>query len=342
MPGGACGICGNTAGNTVHRARESMFGLPDTFEYVECGACGCLQRAGTIDDTARYYPPEYYSFAPPALAIRGPAARFLKRRRTERFLGRGGAIGRLLERFFGPAPLPAWLGFSGVTTASSILDVGCGAGHLLLTLLNEGFTRLRGVDPYVSCDMHLPGGLIIYRRNLRDLAEVFDLIMFHHSFEHVEDPLSMLACAAERLAQDGRVLIRMPAVPCYAWQHYGTDWVQLDAPRHAFVHSKESLRRLADRCGLAIERVEYDSTAFQFWGSEQYRRGIPLRSPRSFGENPAASPFTAEAIRAFEARAAALNARGEGDQACFFLVRSRDARPADPAARNGSRSGADL
>jgi hypothetical protein len=76
---------------------------------------------------------------------------------------------------------------------------------------------------------------------------------------------------------------------------------------------------LASRSGFTITDVRYDSSAFQFWGSEQYLRGIPLRSPRSYAENPGRSIFSPKQIADFERRARELNEAGQGDQAGFFL-----------------------
>jgi len=76
---------------------------------------------------------------------------------------------------------------------------------------------------------------------------------------------------------------------------------------------------LAKQAGWEILQVVYDSTAFQFWGSEQYQRDIPLLDPRSYQVNPAASIFTRADIAAFESRARKLNEDGRGDQACFYL-----------------------
>ena len=124
------------------------------------------------------------------------------------------------------------------------------------------------------------------------------------------------------LKPEGVALVRIPVADSWAWRHYGADWVQLDPPRHLFLHTRRSMDLLAAAAGLKVERVVHDSTAFQFWGSEQYRRGIPLQDPRSYARNPRASAFSAGEIRTFEARAAELNACGEGDQACFYLRRA--------------------
>ncbi|GBD90738.1 hypothetical protein BMS3Abin04_01457 [bacterium BMS3Abin04] len=63
----------------------------------------------------------------------------------------------------------------------------------------------------------------------------------------------------------------------------------------------------------------YDSDAYQFWGSEQYLKGIPMRDKRSYYENHEQSIFTKEQIKQFEVKATELNKKGEGDAACFYL-----------------------
>ena len=38
-----CRICQTDAQPRRYEFRELMFGLPETFTYVECRSCGCLQ-----------------------------------------------------------------------------------------------------------------------------------------------------------------------------------------------------------------------------------------------------------------------------------------------------------
>jgi hypothetical protein len=81
------------------------------------------------------------------------------------------------------------------------------------------------------------------------------------------------------------------------------------------------LRILADRAGLELSQVTYDSTAFQFWASEQYELDIPLYDTRSYLISPDKSMFTKREIATFERRAAELNDAGLGDQAVFYLTK---------------------
>jgi len=76
---------------------------------------------------------------------------------------------------------------------------------------------------------------------------------------------------------------------------------------------------LAEEEGFEIEEVVYDGTAFQFWGSEQYRKDIPLRDERSYLVHPERSLFSADRMEEYNRFAAELNAKGDADQACFFV-----------------------
>ena len=141
----------------------------------------------------------------------------------------------------------------------------------------------------------------------------------------MHDPSGVLSRLHRVVKPDGVALIRIPVVSSQAWRTYGVDWVQLDAPRHLFLHSEKSMRILAERTGFSISDVIHDSSAFQFWGSEQYRRDIPLMSESSYDRDPKRSIFSKEEIARFDAQAAELNAQGDGDSACFYL--RKGARP---------------
>lgn len=314
----ACQVCRSAGPGRVLTARERMFGLGDEFEYLECGACGCVQLLSPPEDLSRYYPADYYSFR---ARPEGALVRRMKQVRLRHVFGRRTLAGAVLVARYGVPPDVAAVRRAGIGRDEAILDVGCGEGRLLRELQAAGFTKLTGVDPYLAADVEHPGGIRIWKRSLAEVEGRFDWVMLHHSFEHMPDPAETLGQLYRLLRPGGRALIRIPVADSYAWRTYGADWVQLDAPRHFFLHTRRSLRILAEAAGFVIESVECDSTDFQFWGSEQYRRGIPLQDPRSHAVDPRASGFRRAELRDFRRRAAALNRKGDGDQACFVLRR---------------------
>ena len=205
---------------------------------------------------------------------------------------------------------------------SRVLDVGCGSGRLLYLLGLAGYTNRSGIDAFLSEDRVYADGLKILRGDVATVAGVWDLIMLHHAFEHLPDPAGFLTEAAERLAPTGRLLLRLPLSDSYAWQRYGVDWVQLDAPRHLFLHTRRSLAHLARDVGLTVEAVVCDSYELQFWGSEQYRLDIPLNDPRSWRWGQGAPLFEPQRISRWRRASTWLNRFGWGDQAAVYLRRA--------------------
>ena len=163
--------------------------------------------------------------------------------------------------------------------------------------------------------IHYENGVRIIKSQLTDVAENFDLIMAHHSFEHTDDPWKLLKEAGESLRPNGVILLRVPLVSSWAWEEYGVDWVQLDAPRHQYLHTPKSIGFLCDQVGLAVEKTIYDSTDLQFRGSEAYRRGIALEDIKEKGAD-----IADEAQRqAWKEKAVELNRAERGDQAAFYI-----------------------
>jgi SAM-dependent methyltransferase len=319
-PGYTCRVCGGSGPFALHRAREMMFASGEGFDYAMCPDCGCLQIVDVPTDLARHYGEGYYSFNAGAEGDRGGIPGVLVRARNRHLSGRLDPLGAIAARLRPYAAL-ASLRPLHLARDARVLDVGCGGGELLRALRSAGFERLTGADPFVARDLDLGGGARVLRRELAEVPGEFDLVMFHHSLEHLADPGAALRAAFARLAPGGACLVRIPTVSSWAWRHYGVDWCALDAPRHLMLHSRQSIARLAQACGFRLERIVDDSNGFQFWGSEQYRRGLPLMRPGCHDIVPAPGAFTRDELQGFERRARALNQAGEGDQIAVYLSR---------------------
>ena len=177
------------------------------------------------------------------------------------------------------------------------------------------------VDPFINESIHYAPGFDVLRQELSDTDGEFDLIMLHHTFEHMPEPASVLQHIYRLLRPRRYALIRIPVASSLAYRLYGRHWVQLDAPRHLFLHSVESVRLVAERAGFQVADVVFDSSEFQFWGSEQYANDVPLKDGRSYAVNADKSMFDESQIREFRQRASELNVSGEGDSACFYLYK---------------------
>lgn len=323
------------------------YGTHDAFAYVECAACGTIQIQ-EVPDLRPYYAQNYYSFDKSHGEAQPPPSQGIKKRLAQRV---GASVRRAAANYYGQrrarlgelrhplgrslstmlprivAGFPEYLLNTlvnlNITSRSSILDIGSGAGSTLIILSLFGFRDLTGVDPYLEADITYDNGVRILKTELSGISRQFDLILANHSVEHVPDPRATLG-EIHRLLKPGRfAVIRIPVI-AHAWERYGINWVQLDPPRHLFLFTVPTFAGLAAGAGFSVDEIRYDSTAFQFWGSEQYARDIPLTDERSFLVNPAASPFTAEQVEAFAAQADELNQQGAGDQAVFYLRKLGD------------------
>jgi SAM-dependent methyltransferase len=296
-----------------------MFGSREEFVYVECPTCGSLSLAEIPESLRPYYPADYYSFEAGEDALPGGLRARLRRVRARALVRLPRPLVKLVGRTGRIPSFFDWLAGLGYGLDASFCDVGCGGGDLLATMRGQGFTRLVGADPFLDRDRVVAGDVPLYKRDLHELTGSYDVLMLHHVLEHLVDPVRALSSLRGSLTGGGAIVVRTPVCDSYAWRHYGVDWVQLDPPRHLVVPTRDAMALLAARAGLRIDASFDDSTAFQFWGSEQYRNDVPLRDRRSFAEAGTSDLFTSEELAAWERSAKQLNAARDGDSACFVL-----------------------
>ena len=320
-----CRICNTEKNNKIYLAREMMFGFREQFEYFECSNCGCLQISKFPEDMSKYYSTRYYSLKKIKIL-----EQWAKGQRLSYYLHRKILVGFLLSKSIALQNRVSelmlkrtakWIKQTRVKFDDSIIDIGSGNGTLLLQMRSAGFRNLTGIDPYLGQDHIYNNGVRLLKQELWQIEDQYDFIMLHHTFEHVSDPLNTLK-EIYRICKPGKtVLIRIPISSSFAWRKYGINWVQLDAPRHFFLHTRKSMEMLAQKVGFKILEVIYDSTEFQFWGSEQFLRDIPLKARNSYGVNPKQSIFSKEEIKLFRSKAEELNKANDGDSACFILCK---------------------
>lgn len=310
-----CRICESPHTGPYFSVREMMFGFRDQFPYFECSDCGCIQIEKVPENLAKYYGDGYYSFRHP-----GAFESYLKRQCASGAFGEPNLVWSVVRRLIGSNHAIDSIRRLNVPKTAAILDAGCGHGDLLLDLHSVGFTNLTGADPFAEKDLMPAPGVTIWKKDVTQLDGSFDVVMFHLSFEHITNPIATMRSVARLLTPSGAAILRVP-VAAFAWRHYGVDWVQLDAPRHIFVPSARSMEVLANKAGLRSGNIIYESTAFQFWGSEQYRQDIPLHDKRTHIRSFRKVLFPDRKIRSYRLRAQELNRNNDGDIACFYFHR---------------------
>lgn len=295
--------------------------MKEEFDYFQCSLCNCLQISDVPDDMSEFYPDNYYSYNELMYGgLKNSLMRWLINKRNRYYVLKRGLLGQILTRFI-PHKILYSLSQLNITENTRILDVGCGNGKVLFHLKEIGIHNVMGVDPFIKNDIEHKNGVKIHKKDIHSVDGEWDVILFNHSFEHMAEPLKIIQCVFDLLASGGVCIISIPTVSSFAWKEYGVDWVQLDAPRHFFLHSDESIQYLADHVGLKLLMTLHNSDDFQFWGSEQYKMGIPLTDERSYFVDRKNVTFSRRQIKEFKKRAKELNANKKGDSCVYFLIK---------------------
>ncbi|NTW52172.1 MAG: class I SAM-dependent methyltransferase [Chlorobiaceae bacterium] len=167
-----------------------------------------------------------------------------------------------------------------------VLEAGCSTGRLLLRLNRDyeiPLPNLWGIEPdRQAAAVATAAGL----RNISgaDLAETefdnrFDRIVFWHVLEHLHRIEEALDKAHDLLEPDGVLVIALPNIDSDDAGRYGAHWIAIDAPRHLYHFTPETLTRLLGKHGFSV----LDITAFvpdaiyNVWYSEKLDRTLAGR-----------------------------------------------------------------
>lgn len=285
-----CIVCQSTKFRPLYTSPDRMFKISGSFVYIQCKSCGLvfLDPQPDTKTLRKHYPSQHY-FA------------YNKE-------GKEGLIGSLREylvkRIYKPTFLSRVLMSLLHTTFATpsyrkggkILDIGCATGDMLVLLKNLGW------DVY-GIDIDNKGIKIAKSRGLKNLRvgtykdvraypdNYFDCIRLYHVIEHIDDPAFCLEILHKKLKPGGELFLSTPNFNTPIQKVFGTYSFALDAPRHLYLFTPQTLERVARRYNLIVTSVTYDS-ALAIAGSLQYLvNDIIKRKGRLFGKLPVILAF---------------------------------------------------
>ncbi len=237
-----CDLCGSDSSEPFVKGRDLFLGTPKEFVYVKCKRCDLvfLQPLPVPSELVSSYPKEYYENS-------------WKDRLSYNAL-------LILERLTLGRSVPG-------PQASPVLDIGTGTGSFLEILKNRG-SKAYGVEPYE------PGYAAAKRRGLEVfhgfLTEAklpdkfFGLVILNHVLEHVSKPSDLLQEIRRVLRPGGVLIVGIPNIDSFAFRAMRSDWFALDPPRHLFHFSPKTIKLYAEKSGLELTRIRYNSSALPF------------------------------------------------------------------------------
>jgi 2-polyprenyl-3-methyl-5-hydroxy-6-metoxy-1,4-benzoquinol methylase len=329
-----CYICKKESIHELLTAREMVHGTREPFQYSLCSACGTLALVDCPSDLTPYYQ-NYYSTSALDVdpfnrsswlcrlfvnrvkkwALRhsihgsGSLADHIEHRKTVHVLGWGPIFSKLRQ-----------LGIP-ISLKTSFLDVGCGVGRGLHFLADAGFTNLTGCDPFIDEELTIsPHGKIL-KVALEQIQGRFDVIMYHHSFEHIPDPATSLKSAVARLAPGGIIVLRFPNIASIEFLKHKGNWWGIHAPRHFFIPSQAAMRLMICEADIEILHVYCDSTYDHYLYSTEYELDIHDGHPLSFRAD-AHGLWTKHELKEAQEKADLFNRKMCGDWITYILRRS--------------------
>jgi hypothetical protein len=98
--------------------------------------------------------------------------------------------------------------------------------------------------------------------------------------EHVPDPDAYFEFAKEKLVDDGIFIVEVPNIDSWQFVMSKDSWIYLDAPRHLFQFSPESLSKIAARHSFHAVKMSTLSIEFGFFGMMEsiYNMFLPQKN----------------------------------------------------------------
>ena len=267
----SCIICGSSKFIPLYETRDRMFNLPGEFSVKKCSSCSFvfLDPQPSGPQLKKYYPTKkYYAYN------KGDKKGFFEILREY-----------LVKNYYSPTFLSkiVTLFIKNVPAMPSspkngkILDLGCGTGDTLILLKKLGWNTY-GIDiDKQAISIGINRGLKnVKLGTYKDLAtypdNYFDAVRLYHVIEHLDNPALCLSLIRKKLKKNGELILGTPNMESLMSKIFKPYWYNLDSPRHLFLFSPRTLKKLAEKEGYLVKNIEFCS-AGGLAGSLQYYIG---------------------------------------------------------------------
>lgn len=144
-----------------------------------------------------------------------------------------------------------------LASKKSILDYGCGTGHLLNFIQQNKAWKTMGIEPDEMArtlaisdhDLNVVG-------SIEDLPDKkFSVITLWHVLEHVHDLNETIQSLKTHLSKKGRLVIAVPNHESFDQQIYKQHWAAYDVPRHLYHFNQLTIKELMKYNKFTLEET---------------------------------------------------------------------------------------
>lgn len=304
MPLRNCPICHCDQATELFTGPDKLMGIPGLYTYHKClHCCTVYQNPQVIQsDIKLCYPHNYYTHNPSS-ASTSVDKNFLQ---TSRDRIRQAVISSVQGKK--PRSIFDWAGwllacnkslreraFFGLMDellplnhrSHRSLEIGCGAGDLMLTMKQAGW-KVEGLEADLSAAAVARSrtGCPVYEGDFQHMSlpsQGYDLIVLHHVFEHLSEPVKALQRFADLLTVGGSLVLIYPNPESLGAWVFGKDWFPWDAPRHLVFPTAIALEKEAEGIRLSVVHKRYSSRfAANYFACSRCLKSGKLLSEDSF------------------------------------------------------------
>ncbi len=147
-----------------------------------------------------------------------------------------------------------------------VIEVGCGKGHFLRKLVEQGENSGIGFDPSYIGPLETLGGKLHFKRKFYDDSStdlVADIIICRHVIEHIASPLNMLGTIRRALANSphAQVFFETPDVEWILKNQVVWDFFY----EHCSYFSTQSIRLAFEKSGFIVDDIKNIFGSQYFW-----------------------------------------------------------------------------
>lgn len=149
------------------------------------------------------------------------------------------------------------------TPRPNILDYGAGSGRLVAALRTINIGAVGFELSHSALELARAKNIPIYDEID---PKKYDLIMFWHSLEHINNPLETIRKIKNYLQPDGKILIAVPNAASFEARIFKTKWFHYTYPLHRIHFTPQSIKIMLEKAGLKTIQKDFFNPEYTISG----------------------------------------------------------------------------